>query len=280
MTTTLRPAEPLQNGPRGALSRRFDVCVNSRPVGAIHLATHERFGSAVGRIVSLEIDERDRRRGRGCVAALAAEEVLRGWGCRRVEVSVPAGAAGALRLATALGYSERSRFMSKPLPTEPPDLPEGTTGRPMTPDEFRIWDTEARGRYARSMADLGLTEEEARARAAEDQSAVLPEGLGTPDTYLGALTHSGAEAVGTIWIALNDVRIGTPCAYVLDIEVRHAHRGHGHGRSLMLLAERVALAAGETRVGLNVFAGNAPAERLYESLGYRPTAHHCFKTLL
>jgi ribosomal protein S18 acetylase RimI-like enzyme len=48
----------------------------------------------------------------------------------------------------------------------------------------------------------------------------------------------------------------------------------------MLCAERIALGAGERRIGLHVFADNAPALRLYESLGYRTAHVHCFKPLL
>lgn len=65
MTTTLRPTEPLQRGADGALSRHYTVCVNSRPVGAIHLATHPSFGPAVAQIRDLRIEEPDRGRGRG-----------------------------------------------------------------------------------------------------------------------------------------------------------------------------------------------------------------------
>ncbi|MFD0346740.1 GNAT family N-acetyltransferase [Kitasatospora aburaviensis] len=55
------------------------------------------------------------------------------------------------------------------------------------------------------------------------------------------------------------------------VEVAEAHRGHGHGRTLMLLAERECLAAGVHDLGLNVFTGNEVAIRLYDSLGYRVT---------
>ncbi len=114
MTTTLRPTEPLQRDDAdGTRSRRYKVCVNSRPVGGIRLATRPAFGHAVARIEDLRIDEPDRRRGRGTVAALAAEEVVRGWGCRRIEVSVPAEAEAGLRLATALGYLPGSRHLAK-----------------------------------------------------------------------------------------------------------------------------------------------------------------------
>jgi ribosomal protein S18 acetylase RimI-like enzyme len=48
----------------------------------------------------------------------------------------------------------------------------------------------------------------------------------------------------------------------------------------MLLAETQALAAGRRLVGLNVFVGNTPAERLYESLGYETTRYNYYKPLL
>src|SRR3954471_13929870 len=103
MTTTLRPTEPLQLADDGTRSRRYQVCVNSRPVGAIHLGTSPAFGDTVARILDLRIQEPDRRRGRATVAALAAEEVARGWGCRQIETGLPAGAEPALRLFETLG---------------------------------------------------------------------------------------------------------------------------------------------------------------------------------
>ncbi len=143
MTTTLRPTEPLQRDADGARSRRYQVCVNSRPVGAIHLGTDPVFGDSVAKILDLRIDEPDRRRGRGTVAALAAEEVVRGWGCRRIEAAVPGDPPAALRLATALGYVLRNRRMDKALGATPPDLPAGSRGRPMTEAEFVGWEAAA-----------------------------------------------------------------------------------------------------------------------------------------
>lgn len=130
MTTTLRPTEPLQHAADGTRSRRYQVCVNSRPVGEIHLATHPVFGPSVAQIGRLHIEEPDRRRGRGTVAALAAEEVARGWGCERIETAVPADAEAGLRLTKALGYVTRNRSMEKALGETPPELPAGSLGRP------------------------------------------------------------------------------------------------------------------------------------------------------
>ncbi|KMS74976.1 acetyltransferase [Streptomyces viridochromogenes] len=274
MTTTLRPTEPLQRNEDGTRSRRYQVCVNGRPVGALRLGTHPVFGDAVARIVKLRIEEPDRRRGRGTVAALAAEEVARGWGCRRVEVTVPGDAAPALRLATALGYVVRSRGMQKALGDSPPDLRPGSRARPMTEAEYGPWRDRSHEGFIRGWVERGVPEAEARAKAERDQAVLLPDGLRTRDAFLSVLEHEGIP-VGTLWLATRDGG-----AYVYDVETDVAHRGKGHGRTLMLLAEAQAIAAGHRGIGLNVFAGNAPAERLYESLGYETRLYALYKTLL
>ncbi|GAA0606188.1 GNAT family N-acetyltransferase [Streptomyces crystallinus] len=278
MTTTIRPTGPLQQGADGAASRTYDVCVNSRRVGTVTVATDPRFGPAMGVISGLYVDERDRGRGRGTVAALAAEEVLRGWGCTQVRAAVPADAVAALRLADALGYTERSRNMAKPLPAEPPALPAQVTGRAMTEAEFTVWHHDEQENYARSWIARGVPAEQARAKAEADHRDLLPEGLATPGTHLEVLVSAGA-VVGHVWVARQQTDAG-PVAYVYDVAVAQEHRGRGHGRALMLLAERAALADGLTTLALHVFTDNIPAVRLYESLGYEPTEYNRAKPLL
>ncbi|MFJ8053911.1 GNAT family N-acetyltransferase [Streptomyces luteogriseus] len=274
MTTTLRPIEPLQQNADGTRSRRFQVCVNSRPVGAIHLGTHPVFGTGVARIMKLHIDEPDRRRGRGTVAALAAEEVARGWGCRRIEAMVPAASEAGLRLATALGYVVRNRGMEKQLGDTPPGLPEGSRARPMTEAEFGPWLEKGLEDYARSWIDRGVPEAEARAKSERDHATLLPEGLATPGMLISVVEHLGTP-VGTLWLAVRENN-----GFVFDVEADAAHRGKGHGRTLMLLAEAQTIAEGRRTLGLNVFAGNAPAERLYASLGYETEQYAMYKPLL
>ncbi|MDT9697697.1 GNAT family N-acetyltransferase [Streptomyces sp. P17] len=273
MTTTLRPTEPLQRDADGVLSRHFQVCVNSRPVGAIHLATDPLFGPTVARISDLSIEEPDRRRGRGTVAALAAEEVARGWGCTRVEIRVPGDCEGALRLATALGYVHRNRGMEKRLGATPPELPEGSRGRPMTEAEYGPWMEHGNAHYAQSWIERGVPEGQAWAKALSDMSKLLPQGLATENVVISVLEHEG-EAVGTLWLSVAGDK-----AYVFDVETDPRFRGRGHGRTLMLLAEAQAMAARKRVIGLNVFADNAPAERLYESLGYVPVGWSMYKNL-
>lgn len=274
MTTTLRPTEPLQRGADGALSRHYTVCVNSRPVGAIHLATHPSFGPAVAQIRDLRIEEPDRGRGRGAVAALAAEEVARGWGCGQVEIRVPAGAETALRLATALGYVHRNRGMEKRLGTTAPALPAGSRERPMTEAEFGPWTERGLVEYARDWSERGVPEAEARARSRRDHERLVERGLVTEHALYSVLEHDGVR-VGVLWVEFVDDKV-----FVYDVETDEAVRGRGHGRSLMLLAEAQAIAAGRSVLGLNVFAGNTPAERLYDSLGYVPVGYSMYKSLL
>ncbi|WCN06398.1 GNAT family N-acetyltransferase [Streptomyces sp. M92] len=274
MTTTLRPTEPLQRAADGTRSRHYQVCVNSRPVGAIHLGTSQAFGDSVAVIHHLSIDEPDRRRGRGTVAALAAEEVVRGWGCRRIETNLAPDAHAGLRLTKALGYVVRNRAMAKPLDGTAPALPAGSRARPMTADEFATWHAHQSQQYARTWIERGVPEDEAYAKARRDHELLLPQGQDTENMLFSVVEHEGTR-VGVLWLALREDH-----AFVFDVETDAAHRGRGHGRTLMALAEAQAVDAGRRLIGLNVFAGNTAAERLYESLGYETTRFYCSKPLL
>ncbi|MEE1929098.1 GNAT family N-acetyltransferase [Streptomyces sp. TRM 70351] len=274
MTTTLRPTGPEERQADGGRSRTYAICDNSRPVGTLRLTARPAPAGA-GSIDALTVHEPDRRRGRATVAALAAEEVLRGWGCRRADVAVPAGAGGALRLAGALGYTESNRHLVKELGGEasgPPPLPGGSTVRPMSDTDFTAWLGPVRAEYARTWVRHGLPAAEAAAKAERDHATLLPGGAATPGTALQVLSHAGTD-VGTLWLALPGARPAAGDAgggYVYDVRVAREHRGRGHGRTLLLLAERECLAAGARSLALNVFADNAPARGLYDALGYRP----------
>ncbi|MFJ9029919.1 GNAT family N-acetyltransferase [Streptomyces sp. NPDC102274] len=279
MTTTLRPTGPLQQAGDGGKSRSYEVCVNSRRVGTIELGTHPGFGHKAGIIKALRIDEPDRRRGRGTVAALAAEEVLRGWGCGQVLASAPPDAVPALHMLESLGYTERSRNMAKPVPPRAPELPADVESRPMNDAEYEIWEAQASDDYARDWMARGVPPEQARAKAEASHREILPEGLATPGVSISVLVHAGT-VVGHVWIAPSEVRPGERGSWVFDVAVTEDQRGKGYGRALMLLAERTALETGHSLLGLHVFANNTPAVRLYESLQYATTNRNFFKQLL
>ncbi|MEU1472427.1 GNAT family N-acetyltransferase [Streptomyces sp. NPDC005761] len=278
MTTTLRPSGPIQSGADGARSRTYDVCDNGRPVGAVDIATEPDSDGATGVLRSLRIEESVRRRGRGTIAALAAEEVLRGWGCTQVRTAVAAEDTAGQRLTTALGYTERSRNMIKQLHAVPPALPDGLTARPMTPEEFADWEDGAIAGYAESLMTRGTPQEAALRAARASHAAHLPQGLATEGAQLHHLVHEGEKA-GFLWVARFEMHPGQVIGYVFDVEVDERFRGRGYGRALMLQAERLAIGAGETRLGLHVVTANTPALRLYESLGYEPTRYNLAKPL-
>ncbi|MEU5372336.1 GNAT family N-acetyltransferase [Streptomyces sp. NPDC005951] len=279
MTTTLRPSGPLQQGADGARARHYDVCDNGRPVGSLAISTDDAFGPTAGVLRSLSVEEPRRRRGRGVIAALAAEEVLRGWGCTRVRVEVPADNDPARRLAAVLGYTERSRNMVKDLGPDTAPLPAGLTSRDMSEEEFAAWRQDAVRAYAQNWIDRGVEPEQARLKSETDHAAHLPDGLATEGMRFRVLLQAG-EAVGHVWVALRELEPGGGTAgYVFDVEVREEHRGRGHGRVLMLLAEDITRAWRADRLGLHVFASNTPALRLYESLGYTTTRYNLAKAL-
>ncbi len=282
MTTTIRPSGPETAAPDGARSRAYSVCVNGRVVGGLTVRADGGAGARDGTVSDLVIDRRDRGRGRGLVAALAAEEVLRAWGCTRAEVRVPAGTGeeAGLGLARTLGYTHRSTNLRKALPALPPPLPEGVTGRPMREDEYGPWLVAQAGHYVAELVGGGLTPAQARAKAERDHEAVLPDGLASPHTLIRLLEADGGP-VGSVWLHLRqrDLSDGSPLAWVFDIVVDEARRGRGFGRALMLLAERECLAHDVHQLALNVFAGNGTARALYTSLGYRPSLHALHKQL-
>ncbi|WP_033823046.1 GNAT family N-acetyltransferase [Kitasatospora sp. MBT63] len=271
MTTTLRPEGDEHPWPGGGRSRRWQIRVNGRPVGGLRTTALPRGDQWWGEISELEVVE-GRRRGRATIGALAAEEVLRGWGCSRVDVAVPAEARAALGLARALGYTERMRNMAKRL-TAPPELPPGLTVHRIGPSEYEEWLAEARAGYLADLTASGLTPAQARAKSDADHLQVLPRREATEGVALRQLRDAGGSTVGSLWVALRQGTgpDGGPLAWVMVVQVDEAHRRRGHGRALMLVAERECLAAGVHHLGLNVFSSNESAAALYTSLGYRVT---------
>ncbi|THA27303.1 GNAT family N-acetyltransferase [Streptomyces sp. RKND-216] len=285
MTTTLRPAGPEEPGdvasPGTSRSRRYDICVNGRRAGGLHVTAADEHGLRTGRIAAIEVDEPDRHRGRATVAALAAEELLRGWGCVRLALAVPAAAQPALRLAAALGYTELARHLLTELhPHGPPAVPpDGVRLRPMTDDHFREWSARDLTQLAAALTADGAAPERAALDAERAQRALLPDGPDTPGMSFHQLLHEDS-AVGVLWLRLDGAPRPDADAWVYAVEVDAEQRGRGHGRTLMRAAEDVCREAGARVLGLNVHSGNTPARKLYASLGYRPVEHHLAKPLL
>lgn len=278
MTVTLRPDGAARTAADGGRAQTFAICVNGRPVGRVGLRADPAPGGPVGKLEPITVDPADRGRGRGTAAALMAEEVLRGWGCTSVQ-SHTLGAEHqerARRWAEALGHGPRSRNMVKELPDTAPALPPDAELRPMDPDFFEHWEAAGSETYVASLVASGLDEPQARRRAEESHRQALPDGLDSPDTSLTRLFVAG-EPVGSLWVRTANGPDDLPWIY--DVLVDEAHRGRGHGRTLLLAAEGVVRAAGQRRLGLHVFADNVPANRLYDSLGYVTYSYNFVKPL-
>ena len=63
---------------------------------------------------------------------------------------------------------------------------------------------------------------------------------------------------------------GNRFGYVSDLFVETTHRRQGVGSRLLERAERHIRALGVTRLRIAALAGNAPARRAYEKLGFDP----------
>lgn len=151
------------------------------------------------------------------------------------------------------------------------------TFRPATEGEYAEYRKGCAADYAAQMVELGGMEPEAaRARADKDLDELLPvEGLLATHCFTVAEEHG--QRVGILWLGPRREESGG--LWVYDVAVDERHRGRGFGRELMLEAERLAKDAGQSRLGLNVFGGNAVAIALYSSLGYRVDAQQMSKTL-
>ena len=146
--------------------------------------------------------------------------------------------------------------------------------RPLREDEWDGWNAAHRAEYRRHLvAHVGLPEEQAAAKVERDVSAVLPDGLATPETWIWAVEED-ARVVGTLFVGLRDGG-----AWLYDITIAEGERGKGYGRAALTALEDELRALGYDSVGLNVWGDNAVARGLYRSLGWDEESVHMRKAL-
>lgn len=135
-----------------------------------------------------------------------------------------------------------------------------------------------RPRYiAERMQADGFTQQEAEQFVADQERAILPQGIATPGHhFLWAVADDAGPRIGLIWLFTNPA---THQAFLFQIEVFAPSRGRGNGRLLLAAAEAFALNAGARTVVLNVFASNAAAIALYRAAGYQTVSHSMTKQL-
>lgn len=148
----------------------------------------------------------------------------------------------------------------------------------MSHDQFIAYRESAEKSYAENIATSGmLPESEARAKAAEDFSRLLPQGQLTTDQHFW-VALDGDHEVGMLWLAFTQRSDGLH-AFGYDFLVHPALRRQGYGRSILTAAEQLCREQGVVAVGLSVFGANAGAQALYEALGFKVTMLQMTKSL-
>ena len=150
--------------------------------------------------------------------------------------------------------------------------------RAMTDTEFAAFRTRVVHDYAIEKVAAGEWPQDRAEVLAEEQTArLLPDGKHTDGMFIVMAEVDEVGLVGYAWLALNPTDVSS--AWIHDIAIDEEHRGKGYGRALLNGLEQVAREHGFDSIGLNVFAGNDYARRLYERAGYAPTSVHMAKRL-
>jgi GNAT superfamily N-acetyltransferase len=185
------------------------------------------------------------------------------WQCRQVGVGYEPGDPTAGGLATLPGFVGRATNMVLELDGE--IAPAGLDLRTMTPREFNAFIAVMVGEYAATLAEAGLSTEEAQKRSREQTGQLIPDGQDSPgmEFFTGWV---GSSPVGRLWL-----NVDQPMAFVYDVEVLPDDRRKGYGAGLMNAAAAWSRDHGHRAIGLNVFAHNSGARALYDRLGYRVT---------
>ncbi len=144
--------------------------------------------------------------------------------------------------------------------------------------EYAAWTCEDYARTSPNFRDRPF--EESFAEVKESFAKRLPEGPKTPGTFLLAvLVTAGAaeEQIGYLDIAENPR--GSKSVYIFNIGLYDSARGKGFGKRALDAAEAYLKERGYTKIGLNVFADNEPAKKLYADAGYAPTQFNMVKKI-
>ncbi|SMQ74079.1 GNAT family N-acetyltransferase [Agreia sp. VKM Ac-1783] len=149
---------------------------------------------------------------------------------------------------------------------------------PMSPERFPAWLERSRDEYERDLIVTGESHEEARRHSAESMDGVFASGAPTALNAVFDLVDELERYVGYLWLGRSDSGDDTSW-WIWDVLVDEHHRGRGIGREAMNLAEDYARSHGAQTLGLSVFAFNAAARTLYDSVGYEPVSVKMRKTL-
>ncbi len=144
---------------------------------------------------------------------------------------------------------------------------------PMTEDQYKPWRAEAEAHYAQSVVASGRSAGDAVRDAADTYAKLLPDESATPGHQFW-YAYDGDRRVGFLL-----VKVTHDTSFVYNVAVEPGLRRQGHGRAIMLAAERWCHDNSLTRICLHVFSHNAGARALYEQLGFTETGRNMAKDL-
>ena len=151
------------------------------------------------------------------------------------------------------------------------------TLRQMTDGEYQRLRAAIFEDYAREIANVNSTSmEEGRQAAARQTAQLLPDGMASKGHYFWRIVNDTGDTVGDLWVRVESDKAR---AFIWFIGIDEEYRGQGYSRAAMLALETTVRPLGGQHIDLNVFGDNTVAVRLYESLGYKPTAMNMRKEL-
>lgn len=140
---------------------------------------------------------------------------------------------------------------------------------PMSGEEVAAFAEDSVAGYAASREAAGESPALALKTARASFDELIPAGRPGPGQHLFTVRHGG-ERAGVLWIGMR----WPAQAWVYDVQVDEASRGHGLGAAAMVHAARLTRESGRQWLGLNVFGPNVHARSLYERLGYVVEEEH------
>ena len=198
----------------------------------------------------------------------ALVDLARGEGADEIVLGVVPGSAAQAAVAEAGPSVAMATNLRLDLTGAPVAAPDGLRLDPMTVGEYADFVAVVTADYVRERQESGESPERAARVAAEQLGDLLPDGRQSAHQhFLAARTADGP--VGHLWIDTS-----RPMAFVYDVVVLAELRGRGHGAALMTAGAQWAQQRGAIALGLNVFAQNTVARRLYDRLGYVVTEEH------
>jgi len=150
--------------------------------------------------------------------------------------------------------------------------------KPMDGSRYEAWMQYSIREYANANIESGRWDAaDAVDKAKCAHLEQLPDGLDTTDHYVFELFND-EKYLGYLWVFV-DTSAAVPSAFIYDIEIITGERGKGLGKLAMLALENWCKNRGIQRLGLNVFAFNEQAIKLYQGLGFRATNYQMQKDL-